>query len=152
MVWLSAQSPRKGLALSQLITERGPGCLALPRQGRAWVWQALLSRWHQGFVAERWLRWLRMSPITPASQHFSFKTRKTKCKHHKVQWKMPYYMYSFLTHSTFTVQGASTRECTSFLIVWGKNKIKVKDVLCLPFLWRGQEFAVEGERFFCCCF
>lgn len=148
MVWLSAQCPTEGLALSQLITERGWGCLALPRQGPAWVWQALLSSWHQGSVAERWLGWLRMSPSTPASQHLSFTARKTKCKHHKVQWKLPYCIYSFITCSRFTVQWARTRECKYFLIIWGKNKIKVKDVLCLSFLWRGQEFAVEGERFF----
>lgn len=144
MVWLSAQSPTEGLALSQLITERALGCLALPSQGPAWVWQALLSRWHQGSVAQRWLGWLRMSLITPASQHFSFTTRKTKCEHHEVRWKLPRYIYCLLTHSTFTVQWTRTREWKSFLMVWGKNKIKVKDVLCLPFLLRGQEFAVEG--------
>lgn len=146
-VTLSPASHR-GLGPVPAHHRKGLGLPCPPRQGPAWVWQALLSRWHQGSVAERWLGWLRMSLSTPASQHFSFTARKTKCKHHKVQWKLPYYIYSFLTCIRFTVQWTRTRECKYFLIIWGKNKIKVNDVLCLSFLWRGQEFAFEGERFF----
>lgn len=127
---------------------KDPGLPCPPQAGWAWVSQALWSRWHRGSVAQRWLR---MSPITPASQPFSFTARKTKCKQHEVQWKVPCCIYSLLRHSRFTVQWTRTRESKPFLIVWGKNKIKVKDVLCLPFLWRGQELAVEGERFCCCC-